>query len=82
MSCRSFLRSFAYQYCRHKYIRKNCCASHKVYCKDTDLEDPRDNDVAPRSTTTRAPPPDHGVKLSALPSDHRRVESTAALSYQ
>ena len=26
------MRSFAYQYCRHKYIKKNCCASHKVYC--------------------------------------------------
>ena len=21
MSCKAFLRSFAYQYCRHKYIR-------------------------------------------------------------
>lgn len=33
LSCKNFLRSFAYQYCRHKYIRKNCCASHKVYCR-------------------------------------------------
>ena len=32
LSCKNFLRSFAYQYCRHKYIKKNCCASHKVYC--------------------------------------------------
>ena len=33
LSCKNFLRSFAYQYCRHKYIRKNCCASHKIYCR-------------------------------------------------
>lgn len=32
MSCKAFLRSFAYQYCRHKYIKKNCCASHKKFC--------------------------------------------------
>lgn len=32
MSCKAFLRSFAYQYCRHKYIQKNCCASHKRFC--------------------------------------------------
>ena len=32
LSCKTFLRSFAYQYCRHKYIKKNCCASHKIYC--------------------------------------------------
>ena len=32
MTCKTFLRSFAYQYCRHKYIRTNCCASHKEYC--------------------------------------------------
>ena len=32
LSCKNFLRSFASQYCRHKYIKKNCCASHKVYC--------------------------------------------------
>merc|ERR1712111_214581 len=32
MSCKAFLRSFAYQYCRHKYIRKNCCASHVRFC--------------------------------------------------
>ena len=32
LSCKNFLRSFAYQYYRHKYIKKNCCASHKVYC--------------------------------------------------
>ena len=32
MSCKAFLRSFAYQYCRHKYIRRNCCASHKRFC--------------------------------------------------
>jgi len=32
MSCKAFLRSFAYQYCKHKYIRKNCCDSHKRYC--------------------------------------------------
>lgn len=32
MSCKTFLRSFAYQYCRHKYIKKNCCASHKTFC--------------------------------------------------
>ena len=32
LSCKNFLQSFAYQYCRHKYIKKNCCASHKVYC--------------------------------------------------
>lgn len=35
MSCKTFLRSFAYQYCKHKYIKKNCCASHKVYCLKT-----------------------------------------------
>ena len=33
LSCKNFLRSFAYQYCRHKYIRKNCCASHKIFCR-------------------------------------------------
>jgi hypothetical protein len=32
MSCKAFLRSFAYQYCRHKYIQKNCCQSHKRFC--------------------------------------------------
>ena len=32
MSCKTFLRSFAYQYCKHKYIKKNCCASHQTYC--------------------------------------------------
>lgn len=32
LSCANFLQGFAYQYCRHKYIKKNCCASHKVYC--------------------------------------------------
>ena len=32
MTCKTFLSSFAYQYCRHKYIRTNCCGSHKVYC--------------------------------------------------
>jgi len=32
MSCKAFLRSFAYQYCKHKYIKKNCCESHKRYC--------------------------------------------------
>merc|ERR1712045_113275 len=32
MSCKAFLRSFAYQYCRHKYIKKNCCASHHRFC--------------------------------------------------
>ena len=35
MSCKTFLRSFAYQYCKHKYIKKNCCASHKIYCLKT-----------------------------------------------
>ena len=35
MSCKTFLRSFAYQYCKHKYIKKNCCASHKIYCLNT-----------------------------------------------
>lgn len=35
MSCKTFLRSFAYQYCKHKYIKKNCCASHKIYCFKT-----------------------------------------------
>jgi len=32
MSCKAFLRSFAYQYCRHKYIKKNCCSSHLRFC--------------------------------------------------
>merc|ERR1712083_1069828 len=32
MSCKAFLRSFAYQYCRHKYIKKNCCSSHQRFC--------------------------------------------------
>ena len=32
LTCKAFLRSFAYQYCRHKYIKKNCCAAHKIYC--------------------------------------------------
>lgn len=32
MSCKAFLRSFAFQYCKHKYIKKNCCESHKRYC--------------------------------------------------
>jgi len=32
MSCKDFLRSFAYQYCRHKYIKKNCCESHRRFC--------------------------------------------------
>jgi len=32
MSCKAFLRSFAYQYCKHKYIKKNCCASHRRFC--------------------------------------------------
>jgi hypothetical protein len=32
MSCKAFLRSFAYQYCKHKYIKKNCCESHKRFC--------------------------------------------------
>merc|ERR1712038_478895 len=35
MSCKTFLRSFAYQYCKHKYIKKNCCASHRIYCLNT-----------------------------------------------
>lgn len=33
LSCKAFLRSFAYQYCHHKYIKSNCCASHEVYCR-------------------------------------------------
>jgi len=37
MSCKAFLRSFAYQYCRHKYIRKNCCASHSRFCSGAAL---------------------------------------------
>ena len=35
MSCKAFLRSFAYQYCKHKYIKKNWCAFHEIYCLNT-----------------------------------------------
>ena len=85
------LRSFAtYQYCRmHKYIQKNCCAiSHKVYCRPDDNDESDNKDVVKRRkgrkverTTTTANPTTvvtaaANVKLSALPSVHRQVEST------
>ena len=38
MSCRSFLRSFAYQYCRHKYIRKVSVLSSLYSCETSPFQ--------------------------------------------
>lgn len=33
MTCTQFLERFADKYCKHDYIKRNCCASHAIMCK-------------------------------------------------
>jgi hypothetical protein len=74
MTCKTFLRSFAYQYCRHKYIRTNCCASHKLYClnkqggyRNGRSTVPGQQQPHPRRQSRRRPQQQHQNQKEATP---------------
>ena len=88
MSCKTFLRSFAYQYCKHKYIKKNCCASHKIYCLKRGRTRPRRGRTlvfrAPNSNTTSSgnSTTDKVYKRNAKYNVNLRTKSTERLKQE
>jgi hypothetical protein len=36
LTCTQFLERFGDKYCKHDYIKRNCCASHSLMCKPQD----------------------------------------------